>query len=174
MSTAYSEHYSIRDYEAWKGDWELVYGKPYAMTPSPGVSHQRLERNILLQLDAGLSQCEECEALSEIDWCVSDDTVVRPDIIIAFGVLGERLSITPALIVEIISPLTARRDELLKFDLYQREGVEWYILVYPDENKAKVYRLVEGQYMKEADFSTEAFEFDIGLCSVLLEFSRIW
>jgi hypothetical protein len=52
--------------------------------------------------------------------------------------------------------------------------VEWYILVYPDENKAKMYRLLEDQYTKEADFSTEAFEFDIGLCSVPLEFSRIW
>ncbi len=174
MSTAYSEHYSIRDYKAWKGDWELVYGVPYAMTPSPGISHQRLERKLLLQFDAGLRQCEARETLSEIDWYVSDDTVVRPDIIIACGNLGERLSKTPALIVEIISPSTARRDELLKFELYQREGVEWYILVYPAENKAKVYRLLEGRYVKEANFSTEAFEFNIGLCSVPLEFSRIW
>ena len=58
MSTAYSEHYSIRDYEAWKDDWELVYGEPYAMTPSPGITHQKLERKLLLQLDTGLSQCE--------------------------------------------------------------------------------------------------------------------
>jgi len=174
MSTAYSEHYSIRDYEAWKGDWELIYGEPYAMTPSPGVSHQRLERKLLLQLDAGLSQCGKCEALSEIDWCVSDDTVVRPDIVIACDISGERLSKTPALIIEIISPSTARRDELLKFDLYQREGVKWYVLVYSRENKAKVYRFSEGQYMKEADFSSETFTFDIGHCSVPLEFARIW
>lgn len=120
MSTAYSEHYTIRDYEAWEGDWELVYGEPYAMTPSPGISHQRLERKLLLQLDAGLSQCVKCEALSEIDWCVSDDTVVRPDIVIACDISGERLSKKPVLIIEIISPSIARRDELLKFELFQR------------------------------------------------------
>ena len=97
-----------------------------------------------------------------------------PDVIIACGISGERLLKTPALIVEIISPPTARRDELLKFELYQREGVAWYILVYPDDKKAKVYRLSEGQYKKKGDFSTEIFEFDIGPCSVPLEFSRIW
>jgi len=144
------------------------------MTPSPGITHQRLERKLLLQLDAGSSQCGKCEALSEIDWCVSDDTVVRPDIVIACDISGERLSKTPALIIEIISPSTARRDELLKFDLYQREGVKWCVLVYSRENKAKVYRFSEGQYMKEADFSSETFTFDIGHCSVPLEFARIW
>ncbi len=174
MSMAYVERYSIRDYECWEGKWELIYGEPYAMTPSPGVSHQRLERNILLQLSDGLKQCTECEALSEIDWYVSDDTVVRPDIIVACGILSERVTKTPALIVEVISPSTAGRDELLKFELYQREGVEWYILVYPGVEKAKVYRLVEGQYLKEADYNKETVEFDIGICSVSIGFDGIW
>ena len=28
-------HYSYQDYRRWEGDWELIEGIPYAMTPSP-------------------------------------------------------------------------------------------------------------------------------------------
>ena len=175
MTLAYSEHYTVRDYQKWDGDWELIGGEPYAMSPSPGISHQRLEKRVLIQFDNNLNACStNCEVLSEVDWLVSDDTVVRPDILIACSVSGEKLTQTPEVIVEIISPSTARRDELLKFELYQKEGVKFYILIYPDPKKAKVYRLIEGQYIKEADFSQEIFEFEIQACQLSLDFDQIW
>lgn len=179
MSLAYEEHYSVKDYEKWQGDWELIHGEPYAMTPSPSISHQRLEKNILLQLDSTLKhnkikECTQCEVLSEVDWYAANDTIVRPDVLIACNIQGERLVTTPEVIVEIISPSTARRDELLKFELYQNEGVKIYILVYPDEKKAKVYGLVDGSYLKVGDFSQSVFEFDIGSCMLSLNFAAIW
>ncbi len=175
MTFAYSEHYSVRDYQKWDGNWELIAGVPYAMSPSPSISHQRIEKRVLIQLDRHLNACtSDCEALSEVDWFVSDDTVVRPDVLIACEISGENLTQTPEIIVEIISPSTARRDELLKFELYQKEGVQLYILVYPDTKKAKVYRLTEGKYIKEADFSQKIFEFEIRACRILLDFSQIW
>lgn len=174
MALAYTEHYTARDYEQWQGDWELIYGAPYAMAPSPGVSHQRIERALLLQLDQGLKACSECEVLSEIDWYCSDDTVVRPDVLIACEILGEKLSKTPELIVEVVSPSSAKRDELVKFELYQQEGVKFYILAYPDEQKAKVYRLLEGRFIKVADFSQEVFEFVVKSCKLSLDFSQLW
>lgn len=174
MSLAYTEHYSLKDYEMWKGDWELIHGEPYSMSPSPSISHQRLEKKILLQLDRELKECSQCEALSEVDWTVSNETVVRPDVLIACNIQGEKLTKTPEMIVEIISPSTARRDELLKFELYENEGVGIYVLVYPDEKKAKAYRLVNGHYLKIGDFSQNTLEFRIGSCSVSLNFSVIW
>jgi hypothetical protein len=28
-------NYNYSDYSKWPGDWELIYGFPYAMSPSP-------------------------------------------------------------------------------------------------------------------------------------------
>lgn len=32
-SLAYMEKYSVEDYQQWEGNWELIYGDAYAMTP---------------------------------------------------------------------------------------------------------------------------------------------
>ena len=61
--------------------------------------------------------------------------------------------------VRVVPPATARRDELTKFQLYRDEGVSWYVLVYPSAAKAKVYRLVEGDYRKVGDFHDERHTF---------------
>jgi hypothetical protein len=34
------ERYSYTDYKLWEGNWELVNGYPYAMSPSPKREHQ--------------------------------------------------------------------------------------------------------------------------------------
>lgn len=174
MALAYTEHYTVRDYALWEGDWELIHGAPYAMAPSPTISHQRLEQEIAVQLYNELKNCSVCEVLSEVDWQSSDDTVVRPDILIACNVEGEKLTKTPELIVEIVSPTSAKRDELTKFELYQQEGVKFYIVAYPDEKVAKVYRLHEGRFIKEADYSNEQFDFTIRECDLTIDFSQVW
>jgi hypothetical protein len=33
-------HYTYNDYQKWEGDWELIRGIPYAVSPSPGWRHQ--------------------------------------------------------------------------------------------------------------------------------------
>ncbi|MEO1923214.1 MAG: Uma2 family endonuclease, partial [Nautiliaceae bacterium] len=36
MATAIIEElYTVKDYEQWEGDWELIEGRPYAMAPAP-------------------------------------------------------------------------------------------------------------------------------------------
>ena len=174
MSLAYQEHYTIRDYALWEGDWELIRGAPYAMAPSPSISHQRLEKALLLLIDKSLHGCTSCEVIAEVDWQCADDTVLRPDVLIACNIQGEKLTKTPELIVEVVSPSSAKRDEGLKFELYQQEGVKTYILAYPEEKVAKVYRLYEGRYIKEADFTNEQFDFTIKECALNIDFSQIW
>jgi Uma2 family endonuclease len=174
MTLAYSAHYTVKDYESWKGDWELIYGAPYAMSPSPGVTHQRIEKKILILVENQLSKCDKCEAFVELDWYCLDDSVVRPDVLVACHHEGEKLTKTPELIVEIVSASSAQRDENLKFELYQKEAVKNYILVYPELKKAKVYRWVDGQYQKVGDFFQETCDFSILNCGVKLDFSKIW
>lgn len=176
MSTAaIVEYYTIEDYQHWQGDWELMRGIPLAMSPSPGVAHQRVARRFQRQFDEAFDHCPHCEVFYEIDVELSQDTVIRPDVIVICDPLdGDRITRAPALVAEVISPKTARRDEQTKFQLYCEEGVGYYILLYPQQNKAKVYRLIEGAYRKVGDFQHERCRIELPNCVVDLDVSRLW
>jgi len=174
MPLAYREHYTAKDYQHWKGDWELVEGVAYATAPSPTVSHQRVGAKLTRQLGERLEACKQCEALYEIDWNISTDTIVRPDVLVICYTPEEKITKAPELIFEVISPSTARRDEQLKFELYQREGVPYYVLVYPEQKTARVYGLIDGQYRKIGDFLNEATSFTLNGCQFNFEFGKIW
>lgn len=170
-----TETYTVQDYLQWDGDWELIHGQPMAMAPSPAFGHQQLSAAIFRQIDELLDDCPNCQALFEIDVEFAEDTVVRPDVlVICYQPEGERLTRAPDLIFEVISPKTARRDEVVKLDLYRTEGVAHYVLVYPDAKKAKVWRLVEGEYRKVADFHDETHRFELSKCAFDFDFSRLW
>jgi Uma2 family endonuclease len=169
------ETYTVEDYYQWEGDWELVYGHPVAMAPSPLYIHQKLSAVIFRQLDEALDDCPRCQALFEIDVEFSRDTVVRPDVlVICYQPEGERLTRAPSLIFEVISLKTARHDEIVKFELYLAEGVLFYVIVYPDINKARVFQLIEGEYRKVGDFHDEQHRFELPECTIDFDFSRLW
>jgi Uma2 family endonuclease len=174
VALAYLEHYSADEYRQWKGDWELISGAPYAMTPSPSVSHQMASVKIIRQLDEQLDDCGICFALVETDWEVSSDTVVRPDCMVVCHKTDEKVVKTPTIVFEVISTSTAQRDEQLKFQIYEKEGVGYYILVYPSQTVAKVYKLVNGQFQKAGDFDTGIYQFEAGDCRVQFDFRKIW
>jgi len=172
---AYEEHYTVEDYRRWEGDWELIHGVAYAMAPSPMVSHQLVSTKIASILTQLTDACPACAAISEIDWEIAHDTVVRPDVLLICKPIDETINKTPEIIFEVSSPSTAKRDEILKFDLYAREGVTWYILVYPDKRIAKVYALNgEGRYIKQGDFDEETFAFELDKCRIDFDFGKIW
>jgi Uma2 family endonuclease len=97
----------------------------------------------------------------EIDWEIANDTVVKPDVLIICHNIEEKVIRTPFVIFEVSSPSTAKRDEMLKFELYQKEAVDYYILIYSDKKIAKVFFWVNGYYQKQGDFSGEYFEFKL-------------
>ncbi|MDD5329912.1 MAG: Uma2 family endonuclease [Sulfuricella sp.] len=169
------ERYTVEDYRRWEGDWELIDGVPQAMAPSPLITHQRIAGEIHGQLYASLRDCPRCQPLFEIDVEFSDNTVVRPDVlVICYEPEGDRLTRAPDLVFEVLSKTTARRDEVTKFDLYRAEGVGHYVLIYPEAHKAKVYRLVDGEYRKVGDFVDEKHIFDLSKCTIDFDFSRLW
>jgi len=85
-----------------------------------------------------------------------------------------RLTRAPEIVFEVLSKSTAKRDEILKFDLYREEGVKYYILVYPDGLKAKAYELIDGTYRKIADFNDEIYPFELKYCTIDFDFNFIW
>jgi len=171
---AYEEKYTVQDHRQWEGDWELIGGDAYAMAPSPMYGHQYVSGRIFRQLDERLDMCSTCHATIEMDVELSDDTVVRPDGMVFCYEPEDRLVQAPDIIFEVISRSTAKRDEILKFDLYQREGVRYYILVYPDHKKAKLYELIDHRYEKIGDFSEEHYIFETRECRIDFDFGFIW
>ena len=172
----YLPHYTYEDYKLWEGDWELIGGVPYAMAPSPVKIHQKLMGDIYAFFRNELTEkCGQCEVLLEEDWKVSEDTVLRPDVAVVCNDENQNfIAKTPEIVFEVVSPSTARKDEGLKYGLYEKEKVRYYVLVYPDTLTAKVYRNVEGGFDKAGDFSHETFRFELDACIVDFDFDKLF
>lgn len=172
----YLPNYTYDDYKLWEGNWELIYGVPYAMAPAPMIKHQAISNKIARYLDEYLQECEVCQALLPIDWKIDDSTVVQPDnLVICHKPMEEAyIKKAPKMIFEILSKSTATVDKNLKYELYEKEGVNYYIIVDPKENIAKVYRLKDGKYIKVCDAYDECVDFDLNACAFTFDFSKIW
>ena len=167
------EYYTYEDYIKWEGDWELIFGQAIAMTPAPVINHQLLMVSISTQFYNQLEECEKGQILVEEDWKISDDTVVKPDVVVVCGNKNDKyISKTPEIVVEIISKSTAKMDEKIKFKIYEEEKVKYYMLVYPEDKKAKIYKLNGNKFEKEGDFFEEVYQFKNIPCKVNLDFKK--
>ncbi len=174
LALKYLPRYTIKDYLKWEGDWELIEGVPYALA-SPSFKHQRIVVKIVRYLDEVLEkECPDCVVGIDTDYIVSDDTVLRPDVYVTCEEVEDRLLKPPKVVFEVISSSTREKDEKLKRELYEREGVPYLVLVYPDLKKAKIYKLTDKGYKKVFDAVRDKFTFELGGCEVELDFSKIW
>ena len=167
------EYYTYEDYKRWEGEWELIYGQAIAMAPAPVITHQAIAFNIAYELRSHMA-CDNCMVVLEEDWVIADDTVLRPDVALICDEEGDFITKTPQIVVEVISPSTAKRDERIKFDIYEKEKVPYYIIAYPDHLKAKVYRLVDGKFDKVGDFTKERLTIDGIDCPTDIDFREVF
>ena len=182
MGALKTEHafprYTYKEYLKWEDKWELIDGYPYMMAPAPTIEHQSISFKIAKELDFMLENCSLCQALLPVDWKINDETVVQPDNLVICHKPKNKNYITkaPKIIFEVLSKSTAKKDTGIKFELYESEGVNYYIIVDPDEKIAKAYELKEGRYIKMGDFSDEKIKFDISTCKKQLTFNmkKIW
>ena len=158
LTTQDYPHYTYKDYELWEGDWELIRGIPYAMAPAPAWQHQsfggKFVRIFLEALDEKINSCQ-CEVLYESDWVVSEDTVVRPDImIVCEPIAGNFVTAPPSLILEILSPSTVLKDRNTKFNLYQAYGVRYYLMADIGKKGVEIFCLKDNIYQEANDLKT--------------------
>jgi len=166
--------YTYEDYKEWQGDWQLIDGIPFAMAPSPIKKHQRLSYLIMREIDDALEECEECEVYYEIDYKVNEQTVLRPDVVVVCNDEQEKyVSVTPKIVVEVLSPSTSELDEGVKKEIYEEEGVQYYIIVNPEDLVAKVYENREG-FKKVGDFTKQKWRFSFEECEGEIDFNRVF
>jgi len=168
--------YTYEDYLLWEGDWELISGIAYAMSPAPVIAHQEIVSQIITQFNNKIKECKDCKVLPDIDWKINKDTVVRPDILVACDIdtKGANIQIAPLIIFEVLSPSTKLKDRNLKYRLYQDNGVKYYILVEPTGAFAEVYELEDDIYRLKGEFKDESFVFDIDRCKIDFSFKEVF
>lgn len=146
-------------YTGWPDEerWELIDGVAYDMTPAPTTSHQSVTGNMFGIL-FGLLRGHPCRVFAApVDVLLPSgeetdeevDTTVQPDVFVICnpGIVQEKfVRGTPDWVIEVLSPSTARKDEGIKRDRYQRAGVKEYWLLHPTDRTLVRYRLEDGTY----------------------------
>ena len=174
MPAEWLPQYTNKDYEKWDGDWELINGFPYAMSPAPLRRHQLIGGQFvhlaIEQLKKSKIICV-CEVLYERDWIISEQTVVRPDVMILSDTPpSDFVRIPPVLILEIFSPATRLKDRNLKFKLYEESGVKYYLMADPEKNAVEVFALKNNRF---EEYHETLFHLSSS-CSVPLSLADIW
>ena len=151
--------YSYVDYMSWQFDEtvELIKGKIMLMSPAPNVSHQSIERNLIIDIGTYLKgkQCKVFPAPFDVrlydrkrSILTSKEihTVVQPDVCVICnpGILDKQgCNGSPDWIIEILSKGNSKREIHVKYELYQESGVTEYWIVYPNDQAIHQFVLDE-------------------------------
>src|SRR5688572_25527283 len=105
---------------------ELLYGRLPVM-PAPTIRHQLVVMALAVFLHEVAQRRGGYAVVSPIDVVLADHSIVQPDVIYVSPkrarIVQRRVEGAPDLVVEILSPGTARRDLGEKLRLYAESGV---------------------------------------------------
>ncbi len=170
----YPPNYTVAEYQKWDGEWELIDGYPYAMSPSATYWHQKIASEIIREVSNALKKlktsCGNCDALFELDWVIDDNTVVRPDVVVVCNQTDKFITKPPVLIVEILSPATALKDRNLKYEIYEEQGVKYYIIIDPETKQFNIFVLANGSYQEQNDTRTFSI---INQCAIEIDLAEL-
>ena len=129
---------------------EIINGKVVMMAPVR-VNHGRVTRNISRIFDQYLAG-RKCEYFPDsVGLFLEDDkeeyepdgmVVCDPDKVKDKGIVG-----APDLVIEVLSPSTAKNDRGHKKDIYERHGVREYWIVSPTDLTIEQYVLEDGKFV---------------------------
>lgn len=125
---------------------ELVYGV-VREPPMPAWDHQLVSARLTALLHTHVEELGAGRVASPVDVVLDVDAalVVQPDLVFIsharLEIAGERVWGAPDLVVEILSPRSARRDRTVKLSWYRRYGVRECWLVDPRARTVEVVDL---------------------------------
>ena len=175
LAAKYRPYYTYDDYCQWEGSWELIEGMPYAMSPAPVPAHQSVSTLLSFEFVKALKKCKKCKIFQPLDWKITEDTVVQPDLLIVCNKIEKKfLDFAPELVVEILSPATASKDRGEKMELYQLQKVKYYLIVDPQFKKLEIYQYMDTQY-EPVSINPDKYQFTLhSNCEIEVNLSEIW
>jgi len=153
--------------------YELIEGE-LVVTPAPRGLHQEAIMGLVTRLEPWLRTSGIGRLLfSPADLSLGEDEVLQPDLFVYRTASGARLRdwsdiVDLRLVVEVLSPSTARYDRQLKRRRYQRAGIAEYWIVdldarlierwHPNDDRPE---MVTDRLVWATDASLPAFELDV-------------
>ena len=143
---------------AYQEEWreELIDGTIVAMSPCPSWNHVSIAGK-LYTIFSNYLRGKPCTPIpGGFDLHLTNRDTFVPDMRVVCdrdkrqqnGVYG-----SPDLVVEVLSPSTAKRDKGYKKDAYEAAGVPEYWLVNPADRSIEVYLLAENRYILDNVYS---------------------
>lgn len=179
--------YTFADYLDWNGEGriEIMDGQFIMMAP-PSRIHQEISVELTRQLANYLEgkKCKVYHAPFAVRLFAGKDdapedvhTVFAPDI----SVICDKSKLddrgckgAPDMVIEILSPSTARHDLSHKMRRYEQAGVKEYWIVSPESKTIQVFVLVDGLYRVHNAYMAD----DVAKVNVLdgcfIELSRVF
>lgn len=161
--------YTYADYLSWPEEEriEIIEGIPYSQA-APSRVHQEILSELHRQI-ANFLVGKDCKVypapfhvVLDLDEEMEDEkdqkNVFEPDITIICDqskLDDHSCKGSPDLIIEIISPSTARRDKIEKFNKYEQAKVREYWIVEPQEKMVSAFTLQQNQRYGRPDLYTD-------------------
>jgi Uma2 family endonuclease len=151
MPTPQQVQFTVEDYQNLPETgprYQLVEGD-LLVAPAPNRHHQEILGNLHFLIRAYLDEHPVGKIYATpFDVHLDDLNVLQPDLLFVsrerYSILTERgASGAPNLVVEILSPSTARLDLDRKKKLYARHGVVEFWAIVPETRQVQIYRLQE-------------------------------
>jgi Uma2 family endonuclease len=136
---------------------ELIDGEVIALT-TPAPKHQRVVRRFARLVEDSAPNGEVFFA--PLDVRLDEWNVPQPDVFWVSAansaIIGDkRIDGAPDLIIEVLSPGTARHDKTVKFLLYEKHGVREYWIADALRQQLEVWVLQAGAYVLQDIYTGE-------------------
>ena len=131
--------------------YEFIEGVKCIMAPSAISEHFFVDKNLVFVFEDYCRKNKCGVVFGDIDVHLPDgDNVFRPDVMIicdrSIIKRGGAVYGVPDLVVEILSPSTAKNDLGVKKDAYEKNGVKEYWIVNHVDKSVQVYHLIDGKF----------------------------
>ncbi|MCL2057879.1 MAG: Uma2 family endonuclease [Oscillospiraceae bacterium] len=128
--------------------YEILNGKMVSLSPRANPRHSEVSGNIFAIFHRHL-RGKKCRAYMESpEVYFSENDVVVPDVFVVCDpgkIQANHVVGAPDIIVEVLSPSTAKNDRDYKKNLYANAGVKEYWIVDAKSQIIEVFSLVEGK-----------------------------
>ena len=172
----YLPNYTYEDYCQWEGQWELIEGIPFAMSPMPEPIHQTTKGNLYANFEIAFKKsCKDYKTYLPVDWKITETTILQPDLLVVCKKIEKKyLDFSPELVVEILSPSTAVKDRNIKKEIYLSQGVKYFLILDPQMKKIEIYEAINNAYSPVSiSPNNSVFSFKDG-CTADVDFGDIW